>query len=55
VQKGGISWKMTKINSISTVVAKLPPNAIILCWHLGGIKWKFKHRLFSWWRKGGNW
>jgi hypothetical protein len=54
-KKGGINWKMTKFHSFSTVVAKLPPNATILWWHLGGIEWKFEHRLFLWWQKGGNW
>jgi hypothetical protein len=46
---------MTKFHSFSTVVAKLPPNATILWLHFGGIEWKFEHRLFSWWQKGGNW
>jgi hypothetical protein len=51
-KKGGTNWKMTKFHSFSTVVAKLPA---LMPLSFGGIQWKFEHRLFSWWQKGGNW
>jgi hypothetical protein len=51
-KKVGINWKMTTFHSFSTVVAKLPPNATILWWHLSGIEWKFEHKTFFMVAKG---